>query len=76
MVVDVMTQPRFSIGTPRFLFQGKYVSSPTLNSAYDVSLNGQRFLRIQPTEPEPPADRIHIVLNWFDELKRLVPTTR
>jgi hypothetical protein len=25
---------------------------------------------------EPSAGRLNVVLNWFEELKRLVPTTR
>jgi hypothetical protein len=28
---------------------------------------------IQPVEPEQPATQIHVVLNWFEELKRRVP---
>jgi hypothetical protein len=27
-----------------------------------------------PTEA-PPPDRIHVVLNWFEELERRAPTT-
>jgi hypothetical protein len=28
----------------------------------------------QPERPYEEAGQIHIVLNWFEELKRLVPT--
>jgi hypothetical protein len=28
---------------------------------------------VQPIEPDPPANQINVVLNWADELKRLVP---
>jgi hypothetical protein len=38
---------------------------------YDVSLDGQRFLMVKE---ESPSGRPNVVLNWFDELKRLVPT--
>jgi hypothetical protein len=41
--------------------------------AYDVSADGQRFLRVQPMHPDPPANQIHVVLNWFEELRRRVP---
>jgi hypothetical protein len=37
---------------------------------YDVSSDGQRFLMVKTESGEP---RLNLVLNWFDELKRLVP---
>ena len=42
---------------------------------YDVSPDGRRFLMIQPTAGEHAAPtQIIVVLNWHEELKRLVPT--
>jgi hypothetical protein len=44
---------------------------------YDVSADGQRFLVIKETpgaDESPPSARIILVQNWFEELKRLVPT--
>ena len=38
--------------------------------AYDVSLDGQRFLMIRGNEP--PRREIVIVQHWFEELKRLL----
>jgi len=38
------------------------------------SLDRQRFLRLQPP-PEEPA-MIAVVINWFDELKKLVPVSQ
>jgi hypothetical protein len=29
---------------------------------------------VQPVEPEQPATHINVVLNWFEELKRRVPS--
>jgi hypothetical protein len=43
-------------------------------SRYDVTSDGQRFLRVQPMHPDPPTHEIQVGLNWFEELKRLVPT--
>ena len=48
-----------------------WVSPRGAISGYDVSLDGQRFLRLQPP-PEEPAT-IAVVINWFEELKKLVP---
>jgi hypothetical protein len=44
---------------------------------YDVSADGQRFLMIKETSAaneRAPSARIILVQNWFEELKRLVPT--
>jgi hypothetical protein len=56
------------------LFEGRYVSSsPT--RGYDVTRDGRRFLMIQEKERAPiKVSQIILVQNWFDELKRRVPT--
>jgi len=38
---------------------------------YDISPDGQRFVMVKE---EGRETQIHVVLNWFEELKRLVPT--
>ena len=73
MAVEIRTSPTFAAGAPRMLFQGRYVQSPNSVASYDVSADGQRFLRVQPMHPDPPRDQIQVTLNWFEELKRLVP---
>ena len=36
--------------------------------------DGQRFLMLKPNEQQAPSvTQIHVVLNWFEELKRRVP---
>ena len=40
---------------------------------YDVHPDG-RFLMMNMKDPEETRPRINVVLNWFEELKRLVPT--
>jgi len=67
--VDVTTEPKFSAGRPRKLFKGDYQTS------YDVTPDGQMFLMgKQHPRPEKPVTQLHVTLNWFEELKRLVPT--
>ena len=73
MAVDVTTQAIFSVGSPRLLFQGRYAHSTTSSAGYDVSPDGRRFLRVQPIEPDPPNNQINVVINWFEELKRIAP---
>jgi hypothetical protein len=64
----------FSPGLPELLFEGSYVDQTDtgLSSIYDVTADGQRFVMLQPTEASDRG-RIIVVLNWFEELKRLVP---
>ena len=38
---------------------------------YDLSLDGSRFLMIKQMPPDDAA--LVVTLNWFEELKRLVP---
>jgi len=73
MAVDVETQPMFRAGTPHLLFTGRYQPSPNGVSGYDVSPDGKRFLKIQPTSPEQAESQINIVINWLQELKQRVP---
>jgi Tol biopolymer transport system component len=72
MAVDVETQPEFRAGTPRLLFERSHVSSGNRRN-YDVAPDGQRFVMIQQQELSEQA-QIHVILNWSDELKQLVPT--
>jgi Tol biopolymer transport system component len=75
MAVEISTLGGFSAGTPRFLFEGLYKRNPTPTGAdYDVALDGQHFLMIKSVEQATAATEINIVLNWFEELKRKVPT--
>jgi eukaryotic-like serine/threonine-protein kinase len=74
IAVDVATQPSFSPGKPRVLFEGAYVPTPRSLPNYDVTPDGQRFLMLKATEQAQAPTQISVVLNWFEELKRRVPT--
>jgi serine/threonine-protein kinase len=77
MAVDIATQPGFAVGKPRMLFEGGYVPTPYTFPNYDVSSDGQRFLMLKPVEAGDAAPtQIIVVLNWFEELKRRVPTEK
>ena len=74
MAVDIATQPSFTFGKPRMLFEGQYQLSSVPAVNYDVSPDGQRFLMIKASEQEQAGPtQINVVLNWFEELKRRVP---
>ena len=74
MAVDISTQPSFAAGKPHMLFEGSYAPTPLTFPNYDVSADGQRFLMLKPAgQAQAAATHINVVLNWFEELKRLVP---
>ena len=74
MTVNNTTDPPFTAGKPRMLFEeGRYEFSQPLRS-YDVSADG-RFLMLERAEqPTERVTELRVVLNWFEELKRLAPT--
>ena len=56
------------------LFEGTYGREPiSAHAAYDVSRDGQRFLMVKDLSGYNRPEKLHLVLNWFDELTRLVP---
>jgi len=71
MTVKIGADSEFRFERPEVLFEGNYYHD--YNPSYDVGPDG-RFLMIQRGDQEPGQAQIHVVLNWFEELKRLVPT--
>ena len=75
MTVAVQTEPSFTPATPEVVFEGNYHMG--VGRGYDVTSDGQRFLMIAQDggaeDPTAPPSLI-VVQNWFEELRRLVPT--
>ncbi len=71
MAVKMASEQEFTSEPPQVLFEGNYLQ--TNRSSYNVG-SGGRFLMIKTAEEEEEQSQIHVVLNWFEELKRLVPT--
>jgi serine/threonine-protein kinase len=71
MVVSFSTEPDFEPSKPSVLFEGRYAVDPFNADAHNwaISPDGERFLMISEQSPH----QINVVLNWFQELKRLVP---
>jgi serine/threonine-protein kinase len=75
MAVGISTGVEFTPEKPALLFEGRYslgvgLQAPVTN--YDVSPDGRRFVMIRREENSGPR-QFHVVLNLFEELKRLVP---
>jgi len=60
---------------PQILFERPDIrtarSTGVLN--YDIAEDGERFLMVVASDT---STQFHIVLNWFDELERLIPADR
>ena len=71
MVVDVTAGRDSSLllSAPCVLFEQRYDFGTGQTTAnYDVSQDGQRFLMVKD---DSDSGRLNVVLDWFDELKRL-----
>ena len=64
MVVTIAPSARLTVGQPRVVYEGAYKGSTTGNTPYDISRDGTRFLRSQPTQPGGPVTRLEVLLNW------------
>ena len=79
MAVAISTGSELSPGRPTLLFEGPYdLKQGSGATNYDVAEDG-RFVMIRtPDSPaqetSSPEQQIHVVLNWFEDLKRRVPT--
>lgn len=76
MKVDITTQPDFSVGSPLALceFSADYVAA---FRGYDIAPDGQKFLSTDVSEYVlVEVTKLNLVLNWFDELRRLAPPGR
>ena len=66
----------FRADAPRLMFETKrdeYDSTVPIRS-WDSSSDGQRFLLARHIgSTDKPVTTMHVVLNWTEELKRLVP---
>ena len=66
MAVDTELAPAFRAGTPKMLFE-------KVSSDYDVHPDGKRFLMLKPAATTTDSSELHIILNWFEDLRRKVP---
>ena len=74
LAIDIETEPALRLGEPRELFRGRYDLSPTGHQHYDVAPDGQRFAVISLAGDGEPAE-LRLVVDWAEELRRLVPSS-
>ena len=74
MATEIAFRPQPAVGTPVLLFERPYLIQRGVNPRlYDISPDGQHFVMIRG-EGETGPTEFKVVQNWFEELKRLVPT--
>jgi Tol biopolymer transport system component len=82
MAVDIQTAPAFRAGAPQLLFEGHYFegrlfSYDQYGASYDVAPDGKRFLMLKPAAGQnAQSGQLHVVVNWFEELRRRVPVEK
>jgi dipeptidyl aminopeptidase/acylaminoacyl peptidase len=75
MVVDVDAEPELHVSAPRVVFERKDRPFPSgTGRDYDVAPDGGSFVVIQTAGAGGSTrEQLNVVLNWFEELERLVP---
>jgi len=74
MSVKVTTEPEFQADKPQLLFEAEDMFITGLRN-FDISLVDLRFLMQEIDSLESTTvKQMHLVLNWFKELKSLVPS--
>jgi dipeptidyl aminopeptidase/acylaminoacyl peptidase len=73
MVVETVTHPSFSAGTPKALFDDYFVPTLATGANYDVSPDGRHTLMVKAGDQDTGETQITVVQNWFEELKQKVP---
>lgn len=69
MRVPVAPEPSFRASPPETMFEAPGAAGW---STYDITPDGQRFLMLRGDPAE--FRELHVVLNWTEELRRLVPS--
>ena len=70
-VTSISDGPTIRVGVPKLLFEMDQYAGYAGKSGrnYDLSPDGEKFLFVK----SEPRTELHVILNWFEELKRLVP---
>jgi Tol biopolymer transport system component len=73
MLVEIEDETELVLSKPRPLFAGRYTYGIGNNPNYSITPDGKEFILVALEEREPPM-HLNLIVNWFEELKRLAPT--
>jgi len=75
--VSVTTRPSFSVGGPTAIPRGRFIEAPVTSRNIDTSPDGKTIIGVaaagQVASSNANVSEMQVVLNWLEELKRLVP---
>ena len=74
VVVSVLPGADFVTGPEQVLFPATNYRRDFYHAAFDVTADGQRFVMIRESDSGSLDEDLIVVENWFEELRRLVPT--
>lgn len=63
--VPVTSGTKLTVGTPRVLFEGRYLTG------FDVTSDGSRFLMVRNESGTLPND-VHLIVNWASRIESLI----
>jgi serine/threonine-protein kinase len=75
MTVGIETEEPLRLSKPKLLFEERLLQQAEGVfgvAQYDVAKDGERFVMIRDDAEDRPPVRIHVVLNWAEELKQQV----
>ena len=76
MAVPISSKPSFKSGAPLVLFQGDYARDPIEKDVqnYHVAPDGEHFVMVrEPLDPDRAPEQLNVVLDWAEEVRRVVP---
>ena len=76
MAVNVTTASGFKADTPRVLFEQSFRAPTIPTGTSGVSPDSQHFLMLETVDGAKALTEMNIVLNWAEELNRLLPTAK
>jgi serine/threonine-protein kinase len=76
MRVSFIADPEFHVSKPELLFEGRFEGDDIWGRSYDISPDGKWFLMIKAVEQKINRTQIHVIVNWSEELTRLVPSDK
>ena len=72
--VAVELTPALKLGQPQVLFRGDFEPTRSGHRNYDVTADAQRFVMVEAADED--ETRIHVIVNWHEELERLMADAR
>ena len=76
MAASIEGSTSIVIGKPRVAFTGYHALNSDSGISYDIAPDEQHFLTPRGKEGDDSFTRIHVVLNWFDDLQRLMTSSK